>query len=89
MSRVVFMGTLDSPFTMQLMGQYGHTLSLSGLLDFAELQLSASALVNLTANPRAIQCIQCAEQLNSPFSGTVHGDQLRGWLRRACSRGIH
>lgn len=83
------MGTLDSLFTMQLTGQYGHTLSLSGLLDFAELQLSASALVNLTANPRAIQRIQFAEQLNSPFSGTVPGGQPRGWLRRACSRGIH
>ena len=72
-SRVDFAGTLDSPFTLQLTGQYvsGDTLSLSGLLDFTELQLTASAVVNLTANPRNIQSIQFVGQLNSPFTGSV------------------
>ena len=79
-SRVDFAGTLDSPFTLQLTGQYvsGDTLSLSGLLDFTELELTASAVVNLTANPRSIQSIQFVGQLNSPFSGSVEANYQVG-----------
>ena len=73
LNKVMFTGVIQSPFMITLEAVYmsGNILMLSSNLDFTDLSLSITSLVNLTMIPREISSITFEGHLHSPFSGNV------------------
>ena len=80
--KVLFEGTVYTPFMLKLKGCYrsGETLLLRTNLEFSDLTFSATALVNLTSVPRQITSYAFKGRLLPPFNSSLSAVYSSGEL---------